>query len=415
MNNDVLQMQVLGECALSCGEIRVKDSTRRTSKVWLLLAYLICNRERPIPQEELVAQLWGGDADEGYGGALKTTLWRVRQLLQPIASAVGQELILYRGGTYCWNPEIALRVDAEELEQLCRAAANAEDAEALPLLRRAAALYAGEFLEKFSAEAWVEPIAAFYFNLYLDAVLRLTEILPQDNGTDEIEGLCRDALRAAPYHEPLYQRLMCVLMAQGELKKAADVYEEMRELLFTNLGILPSEESQAILEEIRSQVTIPFLTADMLHEQLREKDPPPGALFCDYETFKTFYQAEARSASRRGDAVHVGVLSVVDPNGKELSPHVLERTMDHLRSKVLCGLRRGDVVARCSASQYVVLLLQANFENSNMVCERLVRSYTQAYPRSIAQIRFTVLPLEPLQGWPQFPNGAKAGWGKPNR
>ena len=409
MKKDQLKAKMLGECALTLGEIRITDSTKRTSKVWLLLAYLICNRDRCIAQEELNDKLWGSEGEANGSGVLKTTLWRVRQLLQPISEALGQDLIIRQGGAYGWNPEVALLVDTEQMERLC-SESEADAAGEIDLLRQATALYAGDFLEKFSAEAWVEPISAYYYNMYLDSVIRLSEILPQETCAEEIEALCRAALRVAPYQELLYQRLMRALMIRGENEKAAEVYEEMRMRLFNDLGIQPSSESQEILQDIRSQVSIPFLTSDMLHDQLNEKDPTPGALFCDYASFRLFYQAEARSASRRGDAVHVAMLSVTDREGRELPTRSLERTMEQLRMKVQSGLRRGDVVSRCSASQFVVLLLQANYENSNMVCERLVRMYEQAYPRSTAQVRFTVMPLEPLPGWSPNSSAKKASW-----
>ena len=139
------------------------------------------------------------------------------------------------------------------------------------------------------------------------------------------------------------------------------------------------------------------MTPDMLREQLLEKDPAPGPLFCEFPVFRQFYQAEARSVSRRGDAVHVAMLSVVPIEGTELSETGLERAMMQLREQIRSGLRRGDVVARCSASQYAVLLLQANFENSNMVCDRIVRSFMLAHPRTTVRVRSVVLPLEPLQ------------------
>jgi DNA-binding SARP family transcriptional activator len=239
MKKDQLKAKMLGECALTLGEIRITDSTKRTSKVWLLLAYLICNRDRCIAQEELNDKLWGSEGEANGSGVLKTTLWRVRQLLQPISEALGQDLIIRQGGAYGWNPEVALLVDTEQMERLC-SESEADAAGEIDLLRQATALYAGDFLEKFSAETWVEPISAYYYNMYLDSVIRLSEILPQETCAEEIEALCRAALRVAPYQELLYQRLMRALMIRGENEKAAEVYEEMRVRLFNDLGIQPS-------------------------------------------------------------------------------------------------------------------------------------------------------------------------------
>lgn len=401
MKRDMLIIRTFGKCSLSLGNTRVENNARRASKVWLLLVYLICNRGRAISQDELIQRLWGGnEMNTNPAGTLKTTLWRARSVLEDLSPTLGHEMILYNGSGYTWNPEISTQVDFEEFEAHCRAAAAETDADIRRNHFRAAlALYQGDFLDQFSSEAWVSPLTAYYNNLYVHAALKQLPLLQSDTYAQEAVDLCHAALMASPYHEELYQHLMRGLMVMQEFQKAADVYEDMRELLFANLGVMPSEESQAIQADILRHLNRRFLTPDILRDELREKDPAPGPLFCDFSVFKQFYQAEARSVSRRGDAVHVGMLSVTCPHEQELSETGQERVMERLRGEIQGRLRRGDIVARCSVSQFV-LLLQANYENSNKVCDRIVQAFMRAYPRSPACIHYTVLPLEPLQTSP---------------
>ena len=415
MENKKLRVRLLGECSITLGDLCVQSNGKRASKSWLLLAYLICSRNRLVPQEELAERLWGGESEDRHSGTLKTTVWRARQLLKPLAEMVGQELIVSEEGGYGWNSELPMEVDCEQFEKLCHAAEAAIDEDAKQeYLRQGLALYRGDFLAKFSTEEWAEPLAAYYYNFYITSVMELLTLLPPSLCAQEIVELCRAALHTAPYHEALYQYLMRGLIAQQESKKAEEVYEEMQQLLLNQLGVMPSEESQALLSEIQRQEGTPFLTAEAIREQLTEKDPAPGAFFCDYSVFKLFYQTEARSAFRRGDAVHVAVLSVKSVDGKELSQNSLERAMEQLRIKIQSGLRCGDVVARCSASQFILLLLQANYENSMMVCKRLTHAFMQAHPRSPVRIHCTVLPLEPMRsenlGREITLSGKKASW-----
>lgn len=67
--------------------------------------------------------------------------------------------------------------------------------------------------------------------------------------------------------------------------------------------------------------------------------------------------------------------------------------MNNLQVLVQNNLRRGDVIARCSISQYIILLPQANYENSRMVADRLVSAFYRRYPHSPARLRYTVQPL----------------------
>ena len=59
------------------------------------------------------------------------------------------------------------------------------------------------------------------------------------------------------------------------------------------------------------------------------------------------------------------------------------------------NLRRGDVISRCSVSQFVIMLPQANYENSCMVAERLTGAFYRRYPHSSARLRCMVQPLIP--------------------
>ena len=69
--------------------------------------------------------------------------------------------------------------------------------------------------------------------------------------------------------------------------------------------------------------------------------------------------------------------------------------MGNLEDAIRSSLRRGDSAARCSATQYVILLPRANYENSCMVCERILRAYNQKYARMDVEVRYETFPLQP--------------------
>lgn len=396
MDQPVLKVQMLGTFSVTLGDVSVNDGSNRSRKIWLLLAYLAYNRNRQVSQEELISLLWGSEEqNDNPAGALKTALWRARQMLEPLGPSIGKDLILRKGGGCRWNPEIPTELDTEQFEALCRAGTGGGTAEErLEALRKALDLYQGEFLEKMSMEPWVSPISAYYHNVYISTLLETLPLLEERGFCQEVEDLCRSALREDPYNELLHQYLLRSMVDRGEYERASVTYEELRELLYSNLGITPAEETQELYNEIQRSITGYALLPDTIREQLREEDPSAGAIVCEYSRFKFFYQAEARAAARRGDAVHIGILSVTDENGRELSRRSLDRAMENLQVQIQRSLRKSDVVSRCSASQFVMLLLQANYENSYMVCDRIVRSFGRTYPHSPAKIHAVVFPLE---------------------
>lgn len=401
MNQDnVLHVQMLGTFSITLGNARVDDSSNRSKKIWLLLAYLIYNRDRTVSQEELIRLLWGDEEEnDNPAGALKTAFWRARQMLEPLGPSLGKEAILRKGGGCRWNPSIPTELDTEEFERLVHDAHTDEDPEErLNKLYAAVTLYEGNFLNKMDMEPWVSPISAYYQHVYTSALMEVLPIFESQNRFQEAESLCQRAMQEDPYNEILHQYYLRSIASQGDYARASAAYEELRELLYTNLGITPAEETQQIHHEILRNLGGYAMLPEAIRENLREENPVGGATVCDYSFFKFFYQAEARAAARRGDAVHMGILSITDKEGDELARRSLDRAMENLQIQIQRGLRKSDIMSRCSSSQFVVLLLQANYENSRMVCDRIVRSFGRTYPHSPAKIHVSVMPVEPSNG-----------------
>ena len=169
----------------------------------------------------------------------------------------------------------------------------------------------------------------------------------------------------------------------------------MSQLLFDNFGIMPSDETRAIYREAMRTVNDKAVSIITLREQLREPEGSAGALFCDYDFFKVLYHAEARAVARSGDAVHICLLSVTGDQNQELPKRSLDRCMENLQELIRTSLRKGDIAARCSISQYILMLPRANYENSCRVCERIIRAFGRQYPHSPASLHYSVQPLEP--------------------
>lgn len=394
-----LRVRMLGEFSLSSGQAEINDGGNRSRKVWLLLAYLIYCRSRVVTQEELVTLLW--DEDESSSNppnALKTMLHRARSFLDQLEQGAGHTLIVRQAGTYAWNVEVPLTLDLDDFDALCKSGAAAEDEEhRLESWLKALELYQGDFLSKLSAEPWVVPIAAYFHHLYLQTALDTIALLEQRDRYGDVARLCRSAVKHEPYCEDLYRCLMRALLNEGDQRGAIAVYEEMSELLFANFGIMPSDETRVLYREAIRTVNDRAVSPGVILEQLRESSTAGGALFCDYDFFKVIYHAVARSVERSGDAVHLALLSVTGEDGRDLPKRSLDRAMENLQEVARTNLRRGDIAARCSVSQFILLLPQANYENARMVCDRIIKAFCRQYPHSPALLHASVQPLEPAR------------------
>ena len=394
MNGPTLQVQMLGQFTLRYGDRTISDSDDRSRRVWSLLAYMIYNHGRSFAQEELIHLYWSnGEKSADPGNALKSIFHRIRTALDKLQPGLGR-LLIRKAGRYFWNNVMPLSLDIEDFEAHFHAAEAAGDDDVrLAEYQAALALYAGDPLPRMTDEIWTIPIVAYYHSLYTRAAAGAIELLEKQERTAEAVALCRRAIHIEPYQEDLYEHLMRGLLRTGDMKGAMSVYEEMSEQLFAHFGVMPSETLRTLYRQATRTVNDRTLTMDEVCSQLEEPAPHGGAMVCEYDFFKILYRAEARSIARNGHSANICLLSVSGKDGEMLARRSLDPAMNNLQVLVQNNLRRGDAIARCSISQYIILLPQANYENSRMVADRLVSAFYRRYPHSPARLRYTVQPL----------------------
>lgn len=395
MNGPTLQVQMLGQFTLRYGDRTISDSDDRSRRVWSLLAYMLYNHGRSFAQEELIHLYWSnGEKSADPGNALKSIFHRIRTALDKLQPGLGRLLIRRKAGRYFWNNVMPLSLDIEDFEAHFHAAEAAGDDDVrLAEYQAALALYAGDPLPRMTDEIWTIPIVAYYHSLYTRAAAGAIELLEKQERTAEAVALCRRAIHIEPYQEDLYEHLMRGLLRTGDMKGAMSVYEEMSEQLFAHFGVMPSETLRTLYRQATRTVNDRTLTMDEVCSQLEEPAPHGGAMVCEYDFFKILYRSEVRSIARNGHSANICLLSVSGKDGEMLARRSLDPAMNNLQVLVQNNLRRGDVIARCSISQYIILLPQANYENSRMVADRLVSAFYRRYPHSPARLRYTVQPL----------------------
>lgn len=397
MADETLVVKMLGEFSLSIGEKSIKDSDNRSRKVWLLLSYIICARSRVVTQEELVNLIWSdSERSSNPVNALKTMTHRMRAMVDALGDDKGKALILSREGGYMWNSSYPAVFDTDEFEDFCRRAEAADEPEVkISFFMKAVDCYKGPFLPLFGSEAWAVPYGAYLHGLYISAVNSAAQLLMDERRFPECVELCRRAIAIEPYTEEIYAFLMTALLAQGENGEAVEVYRQMSELIFDNFAVEPSEELKALYRTASSDINDKEVNITGVRDQLREQAEAPGAFFCDYDFFKVIYRSLARSVSRSGEAAHIGLITVSPRSDKALSKQSLEICMENLKNLITLNLRRGDTASKCSVCQFVMLLTAANYENSCMVCKRILTAFNRQYPHSPAKLSYSVRALEP--------------------
>ncbi len=393
-----VRITMLGGFSLTVGDKTISDNSNRAHQLWNLLEYLVAFRNRDISHEELISALWPDDDSENPTNALKNLIYRVRTALSDSGIPGSKELILYRRGAYSYNSALPTRVDTEEFETLVRAASDSS----LPADQRiqkylaALELYKGDFLPKSSSEAWVVPLSTYFHSMYLKAVAEVIGLLENSARFEEVIDVCEAAIVVDQLEERFHESLIRAQLAVGRQQKAMAHYEYITGLFYRELGVKPSEALRNLYREIIGSMTHVESDLDTIKEDLRESHEASGPFFCEYEVFRDMYQLEARSASRTGHSVFVALITVTGQDGQPPEMPLLGKAMDKLKAAIHASLRRGDVAALFSPTQYVLMLPTLTFENGQMVLERIIRCFKRENPRLPVLLLHRLQPLDPV-------------------
>lgn len=389
-----LNIQMLGGFSLSREDARISVGGR-PQKLCLLLSFLILERPRPVPWEELAGLIWRDKSvDSSSLNALKAILHRARSWLDQLGEGTGRTLILTRQGCCQWNPEQPVTLDAEEFSRLIRAGEQAPAEERLKLWVRALELYRGDFLPALGSCPWAASVSADLHEKYLRASLQVLPLLDGQGRTQEAAELAGSVFALEPLREDLCQWRLETLLRLERHKEAAQTYEDFQERLLASQGIIPSDRLRELYRKAQNRRDPRAISPVALLERLQEP-PHPGALLCDYDFFRIVCHSMARMAARSGEPLHVALISVQPVKDAPLPRHSLDRVMDHLQDVIRRHLRQGDAATRCSASQFALLLPQATYANGQMICSRITQAFVRQFPHSPAVLRVSLQPLRP--------------------
>ena len=395
----VLRVNMLGGCTLSYGRSRIDDVTCRSRKPWTLLAYLITFRNREVTQEELVELM----DPEGKGvnptSALKTLVYRTRSMLDVLEYADSRDIILATRSGYAWNTELPMELDVDLFEVACQKASSSWIApdQRLETCLTAVELYQGDFLGRSCGEDWVAPKATYYHSMYVHLVQTTVDLLMARERWMDVISLCERAIAIDGYEEFFYYHLIRALVRTGQTQQALEQYMNMYSIFYKELGVTPSMDLTALYRDIIRTTRQPTSDLTAIGQFLRHEDlTASGAFFCELEVFKDIYHLTARSAARSGLVMFLGLITATMRDGTTPPLKLLNSYMDKLSECIRDTLRRGDVVAKYSISQYVLLLPTTTAEHGRRALQRVLDTFLERYPRCPLALETDIQKIEPL-------------------
>lgn len=376
----MLQVKSLGKFMITDGEVTLNDDILRSDMLKKLLIYILTHREHPVTTQELAEALWQEDETDNPAGALKNLMYRLRNIMK---TTFGDTKFFITGtGAYAWNNEIEVFLDAEEFEKFAKAGKHAASAdEIIGNYEQALELYRGEFMDNVLDKHWAITLSTYYHSMFLTTTKALAELYLKEERYHDMERICVNGLRYDRVDEQLHAHYVMSLIRQNKFELAMKNYEEACKVLYDALGVRNSAKLQEVQKELlKMNKSEAAERLEHIYEDMAEEGSPVGVYLCGYPVFREIYRLEVRKIGRLGEAEYVVLLTVeLDGSAKgdndKMEQFLIRQAMKQLEDALKETLRIGDVAARYSDRQFVILLPTCTYESSVAVANRIISNF----------------------------------------
>lgn len=361
---------------------RVVGLSTRSRRLWMLVAYLILNRQRGVPAQELIDWIWPQAEGTNLTSTLQNNMSRTRNALGELGLENGRRLIFNNSGVYYWAPDRTTVLDCESFENLCTRALNGAS---VAVGMAAAHIYTGPFLPECQGEPWRDELHRHYEDLYRQLLTGLVPKLLERGELEEAEALCKTAQTCDAQNQlwPAYR--MEALRRSAKPHEALRVFEELN----LDAGALSAELALERAEALR-ECGEAGDESRLINDWTAATGPETGAMRCEKTVFRGFIRRQMRELRRGGEA-QVLFLRTQSENGQ-----ILSQAMDRMEEVLTHCLRGSDPFTRGGEGLLLVLLSNANRENGDMVADRLIARYNKFCPKTFPPFTCQVVDLNNL-------------------
>ena len=169
----------------------------------------------------------------------------------------------------------------------------------------------------------------------------------------------------------------------GKVQLALDSYDMARNIMETELGVRKTTILNKVYEELK-QISKGDSSYDIreVKKDIQEENPT-GVFFCGYPIFKEIYHLEARKSVRSKTPENLLLLTLEAPENEsaEVISFRIRQAMKGLEETIGECLRVGDVVAKYSETQFIILLPSCTKDLSMLVANRIISKLYDRNPK----------------------------------
>ena len=240
-----VRIQICGSLVVECDGQRL-DRFLPGRQGRLLFTYLVVNRHRQVPRDELAEALWR-EPDPAAVDA------RLNPLLSKLRRAFGAQSIAGRATLRLWLPTawVDLEAAVEAIHRAESSIVQQDWGRAWAPALTALLVAERDFLPGEDAP-WIDETRHQLTDVRLRALECYAAAGLGLGGTEAAAAVRagRQLIRLAPVRESGYRHLMQALAAQGNLAEALEVYGQLSDCLRDQLGVSPSPATRELYQRL---------------------------------------------------------------------------------------------------------------------------------------------------------------------
>jgi DNA-binding SARP family transcriptional activator len=241
-----LRVYTLGGFQVWRGNVLIPiEAWQQRRKARLLLLYLLTQRRRQVPRDELLDTLWPDLTPDSAGLALNTTFSDLRKLLEPyLGKGMPSRYVTHEGDCYFFNTASDTWYDAYALEEAVRSAKSSSHV--------VLELYRGDFLPEEPYEDWVIRERERLRSIHLNALTDCLEQQLQQGAWREGSDIARRVLDREPWLEEVWRALITCYARLGRRSEALQAYLTCEHNLRQELDVAPSAETRLLYDQLKA-------------------------------------------------------------------------------------------------------------------------------------------------------------------
>lgn len=225
----------------------------------LLFYYLLLNRRASYTREQVAAAFWGDDPSSVALKNLRNTIWRLRQAFRSVGASV-DDLISLQEEYIAFLDTDSYQLDIDQFEsaaRLCLYESGSElSDDKVALLENAVELYNGDLLEGIY-EDWCLYERERLRLAFLNILTRLMDHHSRKGSYERGLGYGKRILLLDPTREKVHRQIMLIHWLSGSRESALLQYRSCCNILQTELGLKPAQETQQLYETILHSSSAP--------------------------------------------------------------------------------------------------------------------------------------------------------------